>query len=101
MGKLFVNPSEWMPLVTNRRIDFIRVPISAIGVGAPITVTVAGSEPAVPRAGRHCWVGVAGSTPGTWCVCSGRAPRTASPRADRSPTLVGQTTALTPYSVPL
>jgi hypothetical protein len=36
-----------------------------------------------------------GGAAGTWGVCSGRARRTASPRADHYPTLVGQTTALT------
>jgi mannonate dehydratase len=31
MGELFVNRHEWMPLVVNRWIDFIRLHISAVG----------------------------------------------------------------------
>jgi mannonate dehydratase len=31
MGELFVNRHEWLPLVTNRWIDFIRLHISAAG----------------------------------------------------------------------
>jgi len=28
MGELFVNPHEWMPLITERLIDFARVRVS-------------------------------------------------------------------------
>ena len=31
MGELFVNPHEWMPLITDRLIDYIRVRVSKVG----------------------------------------------------------------------
>ncbi|MBM3234891.1 mandelate racemase [Candidatus Poribacteria bacterium] len=31
MGELFVNPHEWMPLITERLIDFVRVRVSKAG----------------------------------------------------------------------
>ena len=31
MGELFVNPHEWMPLINERLIDFVRVRVSKVG----------------------------------------------------------------------
>jgi len=31
MGELFVNPHEWMPLISERLIDFVRVRVSKVG----------------------------------------------------------------------
>jgi mannonate dehydratase len=31
IGELFVHPAEWLPLVSQRRIDFLRLHVSAIG----------------------------------------------------------------------
>jgi mannonate dehydratase len=41
MGELFVNRQEWLPLVTNRWIDFIRLHVSAVG-GLSMARKVAG-----------------------------------------------------------
>ena len=41
MGELFVNRNEWLPLVANRWIDFIRIHISAIG-GPSLARKIAG-----------------------------------------------------------
>lgn len=35
MGELFVNPHEWMPLITERLIDYIRVRVSKVGGISP------------------------------------------------------------------
>ncbi|MBI4553642.1 MAG: mandelate racemase [Candidatus Latescibacteria bacterium] len=35
MGELFISPHEWMPLITERLIDFIRVRVSKVGGISP------------------------------------------------------------------
>lgn len=35
MGELFINPHEWMPLITERLIDYIRVRVSKVGGISP------------------------------------------------------------------
>jgi mannonate dehydratase len=44
MGELFVHPAEWTPLIVNRRIDFVRMHISAMGGLTPARKVAAMAE---------------------------------------------------------
>lgn len=53
MGELFVHPLEWVPLMTERLIDFIRVHISTIGGITPAKKIAVLGEPFGVRTAWH------------------------------------------------
>jgi mannonate dehydratase len=53
MGELFVNQAEWVPLIKDRLIDFIRVHISAIGGLSPARKLAAFCEVFAVRTAWH------------------------------------------------
>jgi mannonate dehydratase len=53
LGELFVHPQEWLPLLTGREIDFIRVHVSAIGGLTPARKLAATAEQFGVRTAWH------------------------------------------------